>query len=169
MSKSTCRFCNEGQPLITLGSGERVHELPEGGLFICFASRQPNTIPLVYILSPYTHHNPEVIEQRYDLVEHYEALLTYKFPDALFYSPIAHFHLIAIVHNLPRDVDYWRKKNRCMIHRSQLGIVLRIEGWIESEGITWERELFNTLHILYIKDDPHSEYEVVGQALQKLA
>ena len=169
MPKSTCRFCNEGQPLITLGSGERVHELPEGGLFICFASRQPNTIPLVYIMSPYTHHNPEVMEQRYDLVEHYEALLTYKFPDALFYSPISHFHQTILAFGLPRDVDYWRKKNRCMIHRCQLGIMLRIEGWKESEGVEWERDLFTTLGTSYILDDTHSEHEVVGQALQKLA
>ena len=169
MSKSTCQFCNEGQPLITLGSGERVHELPEGGLFICFASRQPNTIPLVYIMSPYTHDDPEVMEQRFNLVQHYEQLLTVKFPDALFYSPIAHFHHIAIVHNLPRDIEYWRDKNRCMIHRSQLGILFRTAGWEASAGVTWECNLFDTLNIPHVCDYTTTEHEVVGQALQKLA
>ena len=42
------------------------------------------TIPLVYIMSPYTDRNPEVMEYRYKHVKTYEAHLTYKFPDALF-------------------------------------------------------------------------------------
>ena len=172
MSKSTCRLCDQGWPLVEI-NGEMLHEMGAlAGLATCCAQPKRHvfdTIPLVYIMSPYTHDDPEVMEQRYDLVEHYEALLTYQFPDALFYSPISHFHQTILAFGLPRDVDYWRKKNRCMIHRCQLGIMLRIEGWKESEGVEWERDLFTTLGTSYILDDTHSEHEVVGQALQKLA
>ncbi len=169
MPKSTCPLCSDGWPLTEI-HGELMHELPEpAGNFICFAQARPATIPLVYIMSPYTDPDSMVMEIRYQHVRHYENLLTVKFPDALFYSPIAHFHQVAILHNLPRDIDYWRAKNRCMISRSQLGIVLRELGWRESEGVSWERDLFAELNIPYILDNPHSEHEVVGQALQKLA
>ena len=172
MSKSTCRLCDDGVLLIEV-HGEMLHELRgHYGLATCCAQStryERHTIPLAYIMSPYTNPDPEVMEQRYDLVQHYEQLLTVKFPDALFYSPITHFHPIAIAHNLPRDIEYWRNKNACMIHRSQLGIVLRNAGWITSKGIRWERDLFKTLNTPYVYDDLNSEHEVVGQALHKLA
>ncbi len=168
MPKSNCPLCNDGWPVTEI-LGELIHELPEpAGNFICFA-RETDTIPLVYIMSPYTDPDLFEMEQRYQNVRRYENFLTVKFPDALFYSPIAHFHQVALVHHLPRDIDYWRAKNRCMIHRSQLGIMLRDDGWITSKGMRWERDLFKTLDIPYIFDDPNSEHEVVGQALQKLA
>ena len=169
--KSTCPLCDDGVPLVEI-RGEMLHELSyPPDLVACHAPPKPDTIPLVYIMSPYTHDDPEVMEQRFDLVEHYEALLTYKFPDALFYSPISHFHQTALAFGLPRDVVYWRKKNACMIIRCQLGIVLRIEGWMESEGMEWERDLFAEFGIPYTIDDIDlsGEHEVVGQALQKLA
>ncbi len=174
MPKSTCPLCNDGWPVTEI-FGEMIHELPEpAGNFICFNSDRStryerHTIPLVYIMSPYTDPDSMVMEQSYQNVRRYENFLTVKFPDALFYSPIVHFHQVALVRHLPRDIDYWRTKNRCMIHRSQLGIVLRDEGWMISKGIKWECDLFETLNTPYIMDDPNSEHEVVGQALQKLA
>ncbi len=166
-----CPLCNDGWPLTEI-HGEMIHELPEpAGNFICFATRKSDTIPLVYIMSPYTDPLYFIMKQRYKIVKNYESLLTYLFPNALLYSPIAHFHPIALAYNLPCDIDYWRIKNACMIHRCQLGIVLREPGWTESEGMKWERDLFETLNTPYILDDIdlNSEHEVVGQALQKLA
>ncbi len=168
MPKSTCPLCNDGWPLTKI-HGEMIHELPEpAGNFICFA-REAATIPLVYIMSPYTDPTPQVMEMRWWAVQRYERALTCIFSDAVFYSPIVHYHQTTVSLDLSRDIDYWRAKNACMIHRSQLGIVLREPGWEESEGVSWERYLFEDLSIPYILDDLNSEHEVVGQALQKLA
>ncbi len=168
MPKSSCPLCDDGWPLVEI-HGEMIHELPEpAGNFICFARARLATIPFVYIMSPYMNHDPEVMELRYQIVRSYMNRLIVEFPNAVFYSSIVHFHQVALDFYLPRDIDYWRAKNACMIHRCQLGIVLREPGWVESEGIMWERELFNTLHIPYIKDDTNSEHEVVGQALSGL-
>ncbi len=172
MPKSTCPLCDDGWPLTEI-HGEMIHELPEpAGNFICFAQQtrpKPDTIPLVYIMSPYTHDDPEVMELRYENVRSYMWRLIVDFPDAVFYSPIVHFHQVALEYHLPRDIVYWRKKNACMISRCQLGIVLRDGGWMISEGMEWERDLFAELGLSYVLDDLNSEHEVVGQALQKLA
>ncbi len=168
MSKSICPLCDDGWPLTEI-HGEMIHELPEpAGNFICFATRVRRTIPLVYIMSPYTDRDPEVMELRYERVRAYMWRLTVNFPNALFYSPIAHFHQVALEYCLPRDIDYWRSKNRCMIQRSQLGVVLRDDGWMVSKGIEWECNLFEELGIPYVLDYTHSEHEVVGQALSGL-
>lgn len=132
---------------------------------------RPNldTIPLVYVMSPYYDRSSRIRMNRFRTVEFYTSRLMRRYRSAMFYSPIAYCHPIAEEFGLPTDFGFWREHDECMIARSQLGIVLRDNGWEVSEGIAGERGVFELFSIPYIFDDVDSEHEVVGQALQELA
>lgn len=129
----------------------------------------PQTIPLVYIMSPYFDKSDRIRMNRFRTVEFYTSRLMRRFRNAMFYSPIAYCHPIAEKFGLPTDLEFWREHDQCMIARSQLGIILRDTGWEGSEGIAWERGVFESHSTPYIFDDVDSEHEVVGEALSKLA
>lgn len=61
------------------------------------------------------------------------------------YSPIVHFHTIAVMHTLPRDIDFWWEMSKDMIERCDELWVLEIEGWEHSIGIMREMELAKEL------------------------
>ncbi len=61
------------------------------------------------------------------------------------YSPIVHFHPIACLHDLPRDVDFWWEFNKDMIERCDEFWVLTLPGWENSIGILKETELASEL------------------------
>jgi len=46
---------------------------------------------------------------------------------------------LAEYHELPKDAGFWEDYNHLMISRSDGLIVLRIDGWLESKGVTEER------------------------------
>ncbi len=145
----------------------RVEEETPAGMHLSAA--MPQTIPLIYIMSPYSDPSERVRRNRYRTVEFYTGRLMCKFPHAMFYSPIAYCHPIAVDFGLPTDATFWEEHNNCIMARSQLGIVLRDSGWQGSEGISKELTMLDTLKIPHVHDDIDSEHEVVGEALQKLA
>lgn len=128
-----------------------------------------NSIPLVYVLSPYSDKSERVRRNRYRAAEFYTGRLMKRFPHAVFYSPIVYCHPILVDFGLPADLAYWHEHNYCMICKSDLGVVLMEPGWEESEGVTWERERYAELGTPLKRDTIDSEHEIVGQALQKLA
>ena len=127
------------------------------------------TIPLVYIMSPYAHKEERIRRNRYRAVEAYTGRLMVQFPKAMFYSPIVYCHPIAVDFGLPHDLDYWREHDLCIISRSQLGIIFQDDGWDKSVGVDWEFSKCGLLQITVIRDTAEGEHEVVGEALSKLA
>lgn len=91
---------------------------------------------LFYLASPYSHKNTIIKEYRYFLVAAAAAELYQAGFNLL--EPIGSGHPIAIRYDLPQGYEYWQKRDRLMIERSDGVIVLTIPGWAESVGVTDE-------------------------------
>lgn len=98
-----------------------------------------------YLASPYTHPDPSVREHRY-----FEALRAlgwlYKHGFNV-HSSIVQNHPLAVLKNLPDDINFWRDYNRAMIRFSAGVFILMLEGWRESAGIKEEIEFANFLGV----------------------
>lgn len=89
---------------------------------------------MIYLAQPYSHPDPEIQNQRYDIALLWCAFFRTKHP----YSPIVHWHNVAQRHTLPTDADFWLEHNRHMIDLSKALYVLKITGWEESKGLAHE-------------------------------
>jgi len=87
----------------------------------------------IYLASPYTHDDLDVMEERYLAVCIKAAQLTEE--GHYIYSPIAHWHPIAKLHSLPRNYNYWKAINRAAIEMHDEMRILKLEGWSVSVGI----------------------------------
>lgn len=90
----------------------------------------------LYLASPYSHENPEVVEFRYKLAEHVTAVLLQQ--NVAVYSPIVHCHYLARAHGMPTDAEFWRRYNMRMLAPARKLIVLQLEGWESSIGVGQE-------------------------------
>lgn len=93
---------------------------------------------MIYLASPYTSPNPALMEERFEKACAAVAQLMNE--GATVYSPIVSCHPVAIRHDLPRDWTYWERFDREMINLSIRLIVLKVEGWDTSKGVTAEVE-----------------------------
>jgi sugar phosphate isomerase/epimerase len=91
---------------------------------------------MIYLASPYTHPEPEVMEQRFDAACRAAGALMAK--GLIVFSPIAHTHGIAVRCELPRGWDFWAKFDREFVERAECVIVLRLAGWETSRGVAAE-------------------------------
>jgi nucleoside 2-deoxyribosyltransferase len=92
----------------------------------------------VYLASPYTHNDKAVMEERFiNACKAAGRLLCAGFK---VFSPIAHSHPIAQVHDLPVDYAFWSKYNLSWISWADRLYVLRLDGWKESTGVQKEIE-----------------------------
>lgn len=106
---------------------------------------EPNR--LVYIMSPYTHFDSGVMNYRAEIAAAVIAdlMLTNRYPGTTLFSPIVHYHQVAIHRNeLPRDVGYWWRINLPFMKAANAALVLCIPGWKESSGIHRELSWFRT-------------------------
>jgi len=97
-----------------------------------------------YIASPYTHEDPEIRHKRYIEACNFVrwVALTVKLTP---YSPIVHWHDIAVKNDLPKDHEFWNKMDKDLLVEATTMYVLGIDGWKESKGIASE-VLFATRH-----------------------
>lgn len=91
----------------------------------------------IYLASPYSHPNPEVMHARYLAVSAECAALLRQHDWT--YSPIVHCHELARLHGLPTDFEYWKRYNRAMLSSACSLHILTIPGWEESRGVSSER------------------------------
>ena len=98
---------------------------------------------MIYLASPYTGPD-DVMEQRYALTCKACAGLVKK--GFLIYSPIVHWHSIAVAHKLPRSHEFWRTLDYDMIRLSSGVIVLTIDGWQTSIGLSEDLSAANMYH-----------------------
>lgn len=110
---------------------------------------------MIYIASPYTHHDCRVEEERYKEVMRYTAYLLRK--KEWCYSPIVHCHEMAKEHQLPTTADFWFEYNFKMLKKVDNLHVLCIEGWNKSVGVAsevaWWRSVYD-LPPIYIQHNP---------------
>ncbi len=99
---------------------------------------------MIYVLSPYTHPSPDVRRRRAHQAATFAAWLNAS--GRLAYSPVAHGHFLweaARLSDIELGEDYahWQRHSRFMLRRCDAGAVLCLPGWLESAGVTDEREL----------------------------
>jgi hypothetical protein len=63
------------------------------------------------------------------------------------FSPISHGHIIAEIHNLPTDWEYWEKSCKVFVSRSTKVLVIMAEGWESSRGVSEEIKVAEELGI----------------------
>ena len=91
---------------------------------------------LIYLATPYSHEQPEVREQRFQVVNRVAAELMRG--GMHIYSPISHTHSIAMAGDLPKGWDFWEQYDRVMLAACVKVIVLRQDGWDQSTGVAAE-------------------------------
>lgn len=95
---------------------------------------------LGYVLSPYSHPDPRVVQERLHLTRVAVAELVMR--NYRVFSTVIHCHELCLVSNLGGDACTWIHYNRLFMERSDYGIVLRIDGWGTSKGIRSEVDFF---------------------------
>lgn len=96
-----------------------------------------------YLASPYSHPNTNVRHLRY--LEAQKALAWLVTHQLWTYSPIVHCHEMTKAHAMPTDAKSWQNFNHMMILRSSGTLVLKIEGWDLSKGLSEEIEFSKLL------------------------
>lgn len=92
---------------------------------------------MIYVASPYTHPDPEVMLDRYYKVMNFIAQHQDDY-DQMLYSPIVHYHDMAVQHDLPTNWEWWWDKNKQMLDHCTTILELRIPGWETSKGMKAE-------------------------------
>jgi hypothetical protein len=93
---------------------------------------------VIYLASPYSHADPDVMQQRFEDVRAATAALLAH--DEIVYSPIVHGHAIATAHDLPATFDFWMRHCYAMLERADSLYVLQIDGWETSRGVRAEMD-----------------------------
>jgi hypothetical protein len=92
----------------------------------------------IYLASPYTHPDPEIVNARVKAINAHAAHLMRPGQGHIVFSPISHSHPIAMENNLPTTFEFWAKQNHAMIDWCNVVMVLRLYRWQESKGIADE-------------------------------
>lgn len=92
--------------------------------------------PLTYLAAPYSHPDRAVRVERFDLIN--KAAVELMSKGELVYSPISHTHPIAEAGSLPLGWEFWQKYDTAFIEHSKRVVVLKLDGWRESKGVTAE-------------------------------
>lgn len=90
----------------------------------------------IYLSSPYTHPKAAVRLARHAKACKATGILIER--GHLAFSPIAHSHPIAEVHDLPHDYHFWQRLNHSWLDWADALIILTLDGWRESKGVQGE-------------------------------
>ena len=91
---------------------------------------------LVYLAVPYSHPDPAIRQQRFEAVNVVAAKLMLE--GLHIFSPISHTHPIALAGDLPTGFDFWEQYDRAILETCRQVLVLMLDGWKESKGVTAE-------------------------------
>ena len=106
----------------------------------------PTDVKRVYLASPYSHKDKQVMEDRFDAVAMATAFMM-DVDRVIVYSPIVHSHVVAKYLDNYLDHDFWLTQDRSHIATCQELTVYKLEGWDKSFGVSWEIGLCNGLEI----------------------
>lgn len=118
-----------------------------------------------YLASPYSHPELAVRVERFMAAQKIVRTAFHDFVSI--FSPIVHWHNIAIIHNLPFEYEYWQAQNDPMIGACKMVAVLGIPGWKDSRGVGHEIDLAHELGkpvYLYLPTD----HAITGWTTSKL-
>lgn len=104
---------------------------------------------LIYIASPYSHKDEDIMQTRFSDVRDFTASIMQDIyrTGVVPFSPIVHCHEIAQVHELPKGYDYWLNVDKTFLRHADELWVLMIDGWRESTGVKAEIEFAESILI----------------------
>jgi len=109
------------------------------------ATRDGATRQLVYLACPYSHPDRAVRAERFNAANKAAGvLMSHGF---FAFSPISHTHPIAEECELPKGWDFWQAFDRAYLANTRMLVVLCIDGWRESTGVTAEIAIAKELGI----------------------
>lgn len=108
-------------------------------------NREERGLSVIYVASPYSHPDAKVREYRYERVRAFTASLLRR--NLTPFSPIVYCHELAKDFSLPTDAESWKRFNDQMLSLSVAMVVLCLEGWQESLGVTHEIEEADRLNL----------------------
>lgn len=88
-----------------------------------------------YLAIPYSHLDPMIRKHRFEIANKITADLMKK--GRIIFSTISHCHPLTD-YGLPGSWDYWKKYNREFLKMCKKLIVVTLEGWQDSVGVTEE-------------------------------
>lgn len=91
---------------------------------------------MIYLAGPYSHPNAEVRHKRYEALTAKAAELMLE--EFVVFSPITHGHAVAEAHDLPTDFEWWESQCLGMLRHASKLLVLTLDGWEQSKGVTAE-------------------------------
>lgn len=91
-----------------------------------------------YLASPYSHPTMRTRVERYMEAADFVA---WAFRQEIpIFSPIVHWHQVALANEFPTDFAPYKVQNDAMLYASCAMVILCIDGWQESHGIEYEIE-----------------------------
>lgn len=97
---------------------------------------KPEEKTLVYLAVPYSHPDAAVRLYRFETVNRMAAKLMRE--GVHIFSPISHTHPIALAGDLPLGWEYWGAYDRAILNACKKLLILQLEGWSTSKGVTEE-------------------------------
>lgn len=97
---------------------------------------------MIYLASPYSHPDPEVLASRADEVAKIASDLMRD--GSYVFCPIAHTHAIA-EYGLPKGWDFWEGYDREYLNFCEELVVALMDGWQDSTGVNAEIKIMNEL------------------------
>jgi hypothetical protein len=107
------------------------------------SKEKPHSI--VYLATPYGHHDQQVVLHRVETVNRVAAKLMRD--GQLVVSPVSYLHPISLAGDLPTDWTYWKTYCKALLSTCSKLIVLKQNGWKESAGVIGEIAIANELGI----------------------
>jgi hypothetical protein len=106
-----------------------------------------------YLATPYTKY-PAGMREAYTAAVRIAA--SFSVMNLNVFSPIVHFHPQSVVARLPGDVSYWWNRNLPYMKSCCGMVVMEMDGWKESAGITAEIAWFEQQQkpVLYLPTPP---------------
>ena len=101
-------------------------------------------LTLNYLAAPYSHPDKAVVEKRMETLCKVDALLMQR--GIYTVSPLLK-HFIVQHANLPTDWNYWKDYSDALLCAVDQVIVVMMEGWQESVGVTAEIKMATDLGI----------------------
>ena len=98
---------------------------------------------MYYLASPYNHESEGVRQKRYEANVRVLADLLHS--GKITFSPIVHHHPVAVLRDLGRGFEFWRKVDVEYLKRCDVLIVLMLDGWQEAIGVKKEIDISQTL------------------------
>ena len=112
---------------------------------------------MIYLASPYTHPDSNIEYLRYKAV-YFHTLAMIKNGFGVF-SPILYGYQFHVKGDLKGDFAQWENLNKMMIEKAEVVLVLMLDGWQTSAGVTTEIKYAQELgkRIQYVQEQEFPE------------